>query len=96
LSLTILPVLFYQLEQPHKFAFSGHAGPKAQRYAVHTIAQPRRLRAIIKHMAKMPAAAAALHGFPCHSERPVFHYGDASIERCPKTWPPSSAVKLRR
>ena len=62
--------------------------------AVHAVAQAGRWRAILKDVAKMTAATAAVYGCPHHPEGPVLGCADRLIQRGPEAGPSGTAVKF--
>ena len=73
---------------------SGRDRLEAEREAVHAVAQPRRLRAVIEHMAEVAAAAAAVDGRPGHADGGVGLGPDRLVERSPEARPARAAVEL--
>src|SRR5216683_931556 len=70
------------------------AGVEVERYAVHAIAQPGRLRPVLEDMAEMPAAPAAMHLGAGHEEAAVGVGLDHILERRREARPAGAAVEL--
>src|SRR5262245_34324732 len=68
---------------------------EGQANAIHAIAQAGRLGAVLKDVAEMTAAAAAMHLDALHEERIVLSGADGlSLDRLPKARPTGSALVL--
>src|SRR5579859_126718 len=65
-----------------------------QRVAIHAIAQARRLRAIVEDVAKMTAAAPAMHLGPRHAESAVLGGADRVVQRLVEARPTRAALEL--
>ena len=65
------------------------------RESVHAIAQTRRSRSVVEHMAEVAAAPAAVNLRACHVKRTVGVRGDGVIERRVKARPAGVAVEFR-
>src|ERR1700720_2067861 len=70
------------------------AGQEFQGHAVHAVAQAGRARAVIKDMAKMPAAAPAMHLGALHQKTPVGFGAHRAVDRSPEARPSGSALEL--
>src|SRR5215213_1461334 len=70
-------------------------GREFQRHAVHAIAQARRLRSIVKDVAEMAAAAAAMHFGAGHQKGLVHRRADRVWQRLPETRPAGAAFEFR-
>src|ERR1700712_329394 len=75
--------------------FSGCRGLERQSDAVHAVAQPRRLLAVVEDVTQMTAAAAAMHGIAHHAEAPVLLLAHRAVDRRPEARPAGVAVELR-
>src|SRR5581483_2541518 len=73
---------------------SRRGGHEFQRHAVHAVALTGRRGPVIEHVAKMAAAAAAMHLLPDHAESIVGFHGDGAIERGIEARPTGVAVEL--
>src|SRR5215472_3414182 len=69
-------------------------GPEIERAAVHAIAQPGRLGAVVEDVAEMPAAFLAMHLGAGHKEAAVDRGLDRPVHRLIKTRPAAAAVEL--
>src|SRR5579871_7016245 len=76
------------------YRFSGRSGLEGQRDPVHAVAQARRLRTIVEHMAEMPAATAAMDLRPLHAQGIVLRRGHGALQRRPEARPTGAAVEL--
>src|SRR5262245_39796569 len=65
-----------------------------QRIAIHAIAQARRLWPIIKDMAEMAAAAAAMHLGPGHAVGAILGGADGVLQRLKEARPSGAALEL--
>src|SRR5215472_12530629 len=77
-------------------ARSGVRRLEPQRDAVHAVAQPGRLRAVLEHVPEMAPAAAAMHLVAYHEVGGVARGGDRVLERLPEARPAGVAVELGR
>src|SRR2546423_1773028 len=66
-----------------------------KRHAIHAIAQTGRLRAILEHVPKMSAAAAAMRLGAGHEEGPVDRGADRIRQRLPEARPAGAALIFR-
>src|ERR1700730_15035540 len=69
-------------------------GHEFQGNAVHAVAQAGRLRAVVKDVAKMSAAAPAMHLGALHPKTPVGFGAHRAFDGTPKARPAGAAVEL--
>ena len=77
------------------FQKSGSRRPERHGDAIHAVAKPCRLGAVVKHMTKMAAAAFAMDCSPQHSKGRVVGRTDSVFQWRPEAWPTCFAVEFR-
>src|SRR4029077_4463516 len=74
---------------------SGSDRPEGEGHAIHAIAQPGRLGAVIKDVTEMAATPAAVNCGSQHAEARVLGRSDSPLERRPEARPSSTTIVLR-
>src|SRR5262245_17944745 len=70
--------------------------PEHQREPVDAVAQPRRLGAVVEHVAEVAAAPPAKDRLADHAERGVALGQHGAVQGIPETRPAGAALELRR